>query len=142
VLDAEAAVRWLRARGTRVVYYGESLGCGVAAALAKRAPPQAIVFQSGADSLVRVGQAVYPWLPIRWLMKDRFDAAAAMKEVRCPVLCVHGEADELIAPERGRALFDALVGPKEWWLVPGAGHNDVVDWAGPAYFDRLAAFLR
>ena len=142
VLDAEAAARWLRARGTRVVYYGESLGCGVAALLAAREPPEAIVFQSGADSLVRVGQAVYPWLPIRWLMKDGFDAALAMKDVRCPALSIHGEADELIAPARGRALFDALSGPKEWWLVPGAGHNDVVDEAGTAvFFGRIDAFL-
>ncbi|MFI5402255.1 MAG: alpha/beta hydrolase [Planctomycetota bacterium] len=144
LLDAEAAVRWLRARGaTRLVYYGESLGCGVAAALAAREPPQAIVFQSGADSLVRVGAAVYPWLPIRWLMKDRFDAAAAMKDVRCPVLSIHGADDTLIAPERGRALFDAAPGPKEWWLVPGADHNDVIDEAGPsAFFARVDAWIR
>ncbi len=143
LLDAEAAVRWLRGRGaTKLAYYGESLGCGVVAALAAREPPLAIVFQSGADSLVRVGQKVYPWLPIRWLMKDRFDAAAAMREVRCPVLSVHGADDTLIAPERGRALFDAAPGPKEWWLVPGAEHNDVIDRAGPpAFFARIDAFL-
>jgi len=143
LLDAEAAVRWLRARGAgKLVYYGESLGCGVVAALAAREPPQAIVFQSGADSLVRVGQGVYPWLPIRWLMKDRFEAAEAIREVTCPVLSVHGAKDGLIDPARGRALFDAARGPKEWWLVPGAGHNDVIDWALHAYFDRVAAFLR
>jgi fermentation-respiration switch protein FrsA (DUF1100 family) len=143
VLDAEAAARWLFARGAKVVYYGESLGCGVAALLAAREPPVAIVFQSGADSLAAVGQAVYPWLPIRLLMKDRFDAARAMRGVSCPVLSIHGEKDTLIRPERGRALFDAALGPKEWWLVPGAGHNDVIDEAGPpAFFTRVAAFLK
>jgi fermentation-respiration switch protein FrsA (DUF1100 family) len=144
LLDAEAAVRWLRARGaTRLVYYGESLGCGVAAALAAREPPSAIVFQSGADSLVSVGQKVYPWLPIRWLIKDRFDAALAMKGVRCPVLSIHGADDTLIPPARGRALFDAAPGPKEWWLVPGADHNDVIDVAGPgAFFARVDRWIR
>lgn len=143
LLDAEAAVHWLRARGvTRVAYYGESLGCGVVAALAAREPPVAIVFQSGADSLAPVGQAAYPWLPIRWLMKDRFDAAARMRDVACPVLSIHGENDGLIAPARGRALFDAAPGPKEWWLVPGAEHNDVIDEAGPGpFFARVDAFL-
>lgn len=134
VLDAEAAVRWLRARGARVVYYGESLGCGVAALLAAKEPPLAIVFQSGADSLVPVGREAYPWLPIGLLMKDRFEAAAAMRGVRCPVLSIHGAKDTLVPPERGRALFDASPGPKEWWLVEGAGHNDVIDTAGPATF--------
>jgi fermentation-respiration switch protein FrsA (DUF1100 family) len=143
LLDAEAAVRWLRARGAaKLAYYGESLGCGVAALLAAREQPAAIVFQSGADSLVPVGRAAYPWLPIGWLMRDRYDAAEAVRGVRCPVLSVHGEEDELIAWARGRALFDAAAGPKEWWLVEGAGHNDVIDVAGPvAFFARVDAFL-
>lgn len=143
VLDALASVRWLRERGAaRIAYYGESLGCGVAALLAAREPPAAIVFQSGADSLVEVAKSVHPWLPIGLLMKDRFEAADAMRGVACPVLSVHGAEDELIAVERGRALFDAAAGPKEWWVVEGAGHNDVIEAAGPAaYFDRVAAFL-
>lgn len=143
LLDAEAALRWIRAHGAeKVAYYGESLGCGVAAELARKEPPQAIVFQSGADSLLKVARSVYPWLPIGWLMKDRFEAAEIMREVRCPVLSVHGGDDRLIAPERGRALFEAAAGPKEWWLVPGAGHNDVIDAAGPgAFFARVHAFL-
>jgi hypothetical protein len=143
LLDAEAAARWLRGRGTKVAYYGESLGCGVAALLAAREPPLAIVFQSGADSLVPVGRKAYPWLPIGWLMRDRYDAAAAMREVRCPVLSIHGGDDGLIPWARGRALFDAASGPKEWWLVPGAGHNDLIDVAGPAaFFDRIDRLLR
>ncbi|HEX5136737.1 MAG TPA: alpha/beta hydrolase [Planctomycetota bacterium] len=142
LLDSEASVRWLREHGTRrIAYYGESLGCGVAALLAAKEPPAAIVFQSGADSLARVGRKVYPWLPIGLLMKDRYEAAEAMRGVRCPVLSVHGDADELIPWERGRALFDAAASPKEWWLVEGAGHNDVIDVAGPAFFDRVATLL-
>jgi hypothetical protein len=143
LLDAEAAAAWLRARGVaKVAYYGESLGCGVAAALAAKAPPAAIVFQSGADSLAEVGRKVYPWLPIGLLMKDRYEAAEAMRGVACPVLSVHGAEDELIPWGRGRALFDAAPGPKEWWLVPRAGHNDVIDAAPPpAFFARIDAFL-
>jgi fermentation-respiration switch protein FrsA (DUF1100 family) len=143
LLDAEAAVRWLRERGVgRIAYYGESLGCGVAALLAAREPPEAIVLQSGADSLVEVGRKVYPWLPIGLLMRDRYEAVGAMRRVPCPVLSVHGAEDDLIPWMRGRALFDAAQGPKEWWLVPGAGHDDVIDVAGPvAFFARIDAFL-
>jgi fermentation-respiration switch protein FrsA (DUF1100 family) len=140
--DAEAAVRWLRARGEeRLVYYGESLGCGVVAALAAREPPRGVVFHAGADSLVHVAKKAYPWLPVGLLMRDRFDAAARMRGVACPVLAVHGEDDTLIEPARGRALLDAAAGRKEWWLVPGAGHNDIVDAAGQAFFARLDLFL-
>jgi fermentation-respiration switch protein FrsA (DUF1100 family) len=141
--DALASVRWLRGHGaTRIAYYGESLGCGVAADLAAREPPSAIVFQSGADSLVKVAQKVYFFLPVTWLMKDRYEAAKAMRGVSCPVLSIHGANDSVIARQRGRALFDAAEGPKEWWLVPGADHGDVIDVAPMnVYFDRVAAFL-
>jgi fermentation-respiration switch protein FrsA (DUF1100 family) len=133
LLDAEAAVHWLRARGaTRLVYYGESLGCGVAAGL---------ILQSGADSLVPVARRAYPWLPIGLLLRDRFDATARMRGVACPVLAIHGARDPLIEPARGRALLDAAKGPKEWWLVPDAGHNDVIDVAGDAFFARVDLFL-
>jgi fermentation-respiration switch protein FrsA (DUF1100 family) len=142
LLDAQAAVSWLRARGaTRLAYYGESLGCGVTAALAARERPRGIIFQSGADSLVKVAQSSFPWLPVRLFMKDRYDAAARMREVSCPVFSVHGSNDTLIRPALGRALYDASPGRHEWWLVPGASHNDIPDVAGAAFFDRLGGFL-
>ena len=142
VLDAEAAVDWLATRGhERVVYLGSSLGCGVATRLAVRRPAAGLVLQSGAASLAAVGQQAYPFLPVGLLMKDRFDVAADAARVRCPSLSIHGDRDRDIRLEHGRALHAALGGEKTWWVVEGAGHNDVVDRAGHAWFDRVHAFL-
>jgi len=140
--DAEAAARWLEGRGAgKVAYFGESLGCGVAVALAARRPPAALILQSGADSLVHVAQRAYPVFPIGLLMKDRFDAAAQIASVPAPLLSIHGTEDELIPMAFGRALFDAAPGPKEWYPVEGAGHNDVSTRAGSAYYARVHAWL-
>jgi fermentation-respiration switch protein FrsA (DUF1100 family) len=140
--DAEAASRWLAEHGhASQVYVGESLGCGVAVELARRRPPRALVLHAGAASLADVGQAAYPWLPVRWILKDRYDAAPRLAEVRCPLLSVHGTADALIPIAMGRALFDAAPGPKEWLAIDGAGHNDLPWTGGEAYRTRVHAFL-
>ncbi|MHC4550837.1 MAG: alpha/beta hydrolase [Planctomycetota bacterium] len=140
--DAEAAVDYLHGRGVaRLVYFGESLGCGVAVEAAVRRPPVALILQAGAASLVGVARKAYPWLPVGLLMKDRFDAAARIPRVRCPVLCVHGSRDELIPVALGRALYDAAPEPKEWFELSDAGHNDLPWTGGRAYYERIHTFL-
>jgi hypothetical protein len=142
ILDAEAAAAWLADRGERdVVYVGESIGCGVAVHLAARRPPAAMVLHSGARSLVDVGRHAYPILPIGWIMKDTFDCAESLKNVSCPVLCVHGDHDRIIPMKFGRMLYDAASGPKEWYVVEGAGHNDLPWVGGRAYYEKVHTFL-
>ena len=141
-LDAEAAVDWLASKGhLRVVYLGSSIGCGVATHLAARRPPVGMILQSGAVSLLPVAQHAYPFLPLGLLMQDAFDVSADAAQVVCPSLSIHGELDELIPSEHGRALHDALGGDKAWFVVEGAGHNDVVERGGRAYLERIHAFL-
>lgn len=140
--DADAAVAFLESRGhRRIVYFAESLGCGVAVAAAARHPPLAMVLQSGALSLVDVARRAYPWLPVGLLMKDRYDCRAAIGHAGCPVLVVHGAGDTLVPVALGRALYDAAAEPKEWYELPDAGHNDLVYLGGRAYVDRVHAFL-
>lgn len=142
VQDAEAAADWLATHGhDRVVYLGSSIGCGVATRLAARRPPTGLILQSGAVSLLPVAQRAYPFLPLGLLMRDRFDVADDAARVTCPALSIHGDLDEIVPLEQGRALHEALGGPKQWWVVEGAGHNDVVDRGGRAYLDHVDAFL-
>ena len=135
--DADAVADHLE--GRRLVYFGESLGCGVAVPLAARRPPEALVLQAGAISIAAVGQHHYPWLPVGLLMKDRYDCADAIAAVTAPVLCIHGERDRIVPMEFGRALFDAATEPKEWHVFDDAGHNDL-PWAR-GYLARIHAFL-
>jgi fermentation-respiration switch protein FrsA (DUF1100 family) len=140
--DAEAASDWLAQHGhERVVYVGESLGCGVAAGLATRRPPVALVLVSGFPSLVPVARSAYPWLPVGLLMRDRFECASKLAELRVPVLFVHGEEDTIVPLALGRELYERAAGPKEWWSVPGAGHNDLPYEDLPTFIARLTAFL-
>ena len=141
--DAQAALDWLRKEtDQQLVYLGESLGSAVAVEMATRSTPAAVIIQSGFSSAVDVGKHRYPYLPVNLLMKDRFESLTKIKAVRCPLLVVHGEHDSTVPLSLGRALYEAAPEPKDWFLVPGAAHNDVVEVAGQAYWDRLEAFLQ
>ncbi|MFV1958046.1 MAG: alpha/beta hydrolase [Planctomycetota bacterium] len=140
--DADAAVAWLQARGQGpIVYLGSSIGSGVATQLAARHPPAGLVLQSGTISLVPIAQRIYRFLPMGLLLRDPFDLSDVAPRVTCPSLSIHGELDTIVPVELGRRLHDALGGPKTWWEVEGAGHNDVVEVGGRAYDERLDAFL-
>ena len=69
-----------------------------------------------------------------------YNTRAKIPRVRAPLLIIHGDRDEIIPFEMGRALFDAAAASKSFWPVAGAGHNDIVETAGPAYRERLRSF--
>jgi len=141
--DADAAAAWLEARAPGpIVYLGSSIGCGVATQLAARRPPAGLVLQSGTISLVPIAQRMYRFLPMGLLLRDPFDLTEVAPRVTCPSLSIHGDLDPIVPVDLGRRLHDALGGPKTWWPVEGAGHNDVVEVAGEAWYDRLDAFLQ
>jgi uncharacterized protein len=141
--DGEAALGWLGKQGIRdLVYFGESLGCGVAVEMARRQPPLALILQSGFSSALDVARKAYPYLPVRLLMKDRFDSQAKMAQIRCPVLFIHGERDSIIPAKLGRALYEAANEPKTWFPIPGADHNDLPWMGGKTYLDGIQEFLQ
>jgi abhydrolase domain-containing protein 17 len=78
-----------------------------------------------------------PWwrLPL-----DRFRTAEKLPRVRCPVLVIHGTADEVIPPWHGRRLYELAPEPREAFWVEGAGHNDLERVAGEAYWRALRAW--
>ena len=140
--DAEATLSWLRDRGaSSFIYLGESLGTGVAVELARRQPPRALILQSGFSSCVAVAQNVYPFLPVGLLMTDRYDSAAKIGEIGCPVLMIHGEDDRTIPMRYGRALFEAARKPKEWLTIAGAHHNDLPWIDESKYLGTIEAFV-
>lgn len=140
--DGEATVRWLREREAgKLVYFGESLGSGVAIEMARRHTPAAVVVQSGFSSAVDVARRAYPFLPVALLMKDRYEASKTVGQIGAPLLVIHGAADTIVPQQLGRALFEAAAEPKEWYLVPRAGHNDLPWVGGKDYLRRVEAFL-
>lgn len=140
--DAKAIFDALAARtdvdAARIVVVGRSLGTGIAARLAAERPVAAVVLISPYDSLVEVGKAHYPWLPVAWLLKHRFDAASYAKQASAPLLAIVGTADAIVPPARSRALYDAWAGPKSWVALDGQGHNDL---GGPVFWASIERFV-
>jgi fermentation-respiration switch protein FrsA (DUF1100 family) len=126
--DARAAQAWLAGQPQvdpgRVVYFGESLGAAVAIGLAVQRPPAALVLRSPFTSLPDVGAVHYPWLPVRWLLLDRYPSIERIAAVHAPLLVIAGDRDDIVPAELSKRLFDAAAEPKRYLLVPGAGHND------------------
>lgn len=127
--DGRAALAYLKRAGvaaTDIVLIGESLGSGVAVALAAETPVAGLVLLAPFTSAADVAQARYWWLPARWLIKDRYDSLRRIRRVRAPLLVVHGQRDATIDWRFGQRLFDAAREPKHLILPPKAGHNDLI----------------
>jgi fermentation-respiration switch protein FrsA (DUF1100 family) len=125
LLDAEAAYAEARKRGfsgRRVVFMGESLGAGVATIMASRHQAAALVLDAPYLSALNVARGRYPLFPVSVLMRDRFRADLAIRNVRMPVLMTHGDKDEVIPLSSGQRLFELAHEPKEFIVVRGGGH--------------------
>ena len=141
--DAQACAAWIEAHAPgRVVYVGSSVGSGVAVELATRRPPAGLVLLSPFTSLADVAQHHYRWFPVRPFVRDRYDNAAKIGALRCPLLVIHGDRDEVVPFAFGRELFDAANEPKTFVTIEGAGHNDLPSVDPAHYWNALDAFLR
>jgi fermentation-respiration switch protein FrsA (DUF1100 family) len=140
--DARAALDFLLAQGVpeaQTVIYGESLGTGIATQMARERPAAALVLEAPFTSLPDVAAGHYWWTPARWLLRDRFESAAKIDAIGMPLLIVHGERDRTVPVKLGRRLFAAAIEPKEFHLLPEAGHADVYEHgAGEIVHDFLA----
>lgn len=127
VADAAATIAAAhRQFGAPIVLIGESLGSGVAAAAAARVPESvaALLLITPWDRLENVGAHHYPWLPVKWLLRDRYDSASNLAGFDRPVLVAIAERDDIVPARFGRALFEGLGQPKRLVTFEGAGHND------------------
>jgi len=125
-LDARAAWRWLEGEGLapeRVVLHGKSLGGGVAAMLAEEVDPAALVLESTFLSVAEVAGEVFPIYPTRLLVRHRFDTRGRADRIHCPVLVVHGDADEVIGVRHGQGLAERFEGAS-YVEVPGGTHGE------------------
>lgn len=134
-LDAQAAHAWLVGRGfaaTNVIAFGESLGGGVATELAVREALGGLVLQSTFTSIPDVGAELFPFLPVRWLARIRYDTHAKLPGIHVPLLVLHGRNGTLIRFAHGERNFAAANSPKQFAELAG-DHNDSLE-AGRAQF--------
>jgi len=132
--DGRAAFTFLGGEGVapaRVVLYGESLGSGVAVRMAweqaSSGPVAAVVLETPYTSIADVAAWHYPFAPTRWLVRDRFDALAAIGAIGAPLLVFHAKDDRIIPIDLARRLFDAAGEPKEARWFDAGGHGGLFE---------------
>ena len=142
--DAEAAYRWLLdtkgVRADRLFLFGRSLGGAVAIELATRVKCAGIIVESSFTSSGDMGQRMFPYLPIRLLVRYRFDSLGKIGRLTCPVLVSHSPDDDIIPYEMGRELFDSA-GPDKTFLELNGVHNSQNFQENKKYINGLRAFL-
>src|SRR5690606_9415565 len=107
-----------------VLLIGESLGAGVAAAAARAAGPEAgisgLLLITPWDRLANVAAHHYPWLPVNWLLKDRYESVSNLAAARLPVTVVVASDDRIVPARYGLALHESLPPPKTLLVIEGA----------------------
>ena len=145
-LDGEAAYRCLvEERGVeagRIISYGHSLGSAVALHVALERPVAGLVLESPLADARTMARRIMPWVPVWPFVRSRFNNVGRIPGLHAPLLVIHGDCDETVPFEQGRAVFAAAPEPKKFFAVRGGGHNDNYLVGGRAYFDELIAFCR
>ena len=138
--DIETAYNYLtqqlRVPSQRIIAYGRSVGAGSAVDLASRKPLAGLIMESAFTTAFRV------IVPIPILPFDKFRNIDKIKKVKCPVLVMHGKADDTIPFQHGQQLFAAAKEPKLSLWLDEAGHNDVMWVAGEQYAKTLREFAQ
>jgi fermentation-respiration switch protein FrsA (DUF1100 family) len=146
--DAEAAYEYLTG-GTpagralppqSIIVYGESLGSAVAVDLATKHPVGGVVIEEAFTSVGDVGQKMFPFLPVRWLVQNKYDTLSKIGRINAPLLIFHSRNDELFDMRHAQRLLAAAKEPKQLVELSG-GHNEAFAVSGETYRRNLRDFL-
>ncbi len=148
--DAQLAWDYLvKQRGInpkQIYIYGHSLGGAIAIDLAVRHAEAAGLIVEGsftsARAMVDFQSGVYWMFPIDLLLTQRFDSIAKVDRLQMPVLFIHGTADTIVPVEMSKKLFVVAPEPKQLYIVPDAGHNNLAEFAGGEYLQRISQFVK
>ena len=147
--DAQLAWDYLvQQRGVnpnQIYIYGHSLGGAIAIDLAVRHPEAAGLIVEGSftstRAMVDFQKGLFWLFPIDLLLTQRFDSLSKVDRLQMPVLFIHGTADNVVPVEMSKKLFDAAPEPKQLYIVPDGGHNNVAQLGGAEYLQIVSQFL-
>ena len=128
IRDARAGLAELRRLGVpsnRILLWGESLGTGLAVRIGAENEVAAVLLEAPYTSIAAAAQRQYPYVPVRPLLKDKFDSLSRIGSVQAPILVMQGARDRLVPPSMGRALIAAATASAELWVAEDAGHDDL-----------------
>ena len=118
-IDAKSAVKWLKNKGVNeedIIIYGESLGTGVGTEIAQNKNFAGIILESPFTSMVDAGADKYPIFPIRFLLKDKYESDKKIKNIKSPILIMHGEVDKIVPFWMGKKMYDLAEEPKYYYF--------------------------
>jgi len=124
---------------------GESLGCGVAAAIAKKTsvPIAGIILITPWDTLASVAKSLFPYLPVQLVLTDKYDSIGNLQTFKNKISVVGAERDEILPIKHAINLYNALPeGSKRMWIIKGAGHNDWPMYAEASLFKEITDFVK
>ena len=113
--DARSAVRWLKSNGItekNIIIYGESLGTGVATEIAQNKNFAGIILESPFTSMIDAGKDKYPYLPVRLLLKDKYESNKKIQNIKSPILIMHGMVDNIVPFDMGKKMYELANEPK------------------------------
>ena len=139
--DVRGAFRYLVQQGwsaDRMIYFGRSLGAGVALQLALEQPPAALVLESPFTSVAAMGRHHYPLLNllVGWLVQARYDNLRKIEELKAPLWIFQGAKDRIVPPKMAEQLYRKAPQPKQLVLLPTADHNDTYEAGGELYWQH------
>jgi len=138
------AIKTLRTADVRPIYLlGESLGSGLACALAQReaATVAGLFLLTPYASMGDVAAHRFGFLPVRQMLRDPWDNVAALSDYHGPLAMLIADEDEVVTAAQGRKLFDGYAGPKRLWTLPGATHNTIDFSADAPWWREVSDFL-
>jgi fermentation-respiration switch protein FrsA (DUF1100 family) len=144
VADAQQTIALAhRLYGAPLLLIGESLGAGVVAAAGSRERDKTagLLLITPWDRLEHVAAYHYPWLPLKWLLRDRYDSVTHLASFGRPVLVVVAERDSIVPPRFGEALYNSLAEPRQLMVVKAAGHNDWIGRVDETWWREAISFL-
>lgn len=128
--DARIAVNFLLDQGyqeNNLIFYGESLGSGTAIEMAKSFDSHAVILEAPFSSLTNIAQKIYWYLPVKYLLKDKFDSISKIPSISSPILIFHGDQDRVVPISEGKKLYRSIKSYKKMIVVPGADHLEFQD---------------
>ena len=144
-LDAEAALRFLVGEKNisleHITVFGRSLGGAIASYLAGHHKPSGLIIEATFSSVPDMAAKLYPFLPVRWISRFKYDTLNYLRQVSCPVLILHSKNDELVPLSHGQRLYKAANPPKYFVELEG-GHNDGFMKSLPRYIEEIDNFLK
>tara|TARA_B100001057_G_scaffold477590_1_gene546984 strand:- start:2387 stop:3205 length:819 start_codon:yes stop_codon:yes gene_type:complete len=140
--DGKSAIKWLIDKGTKeedIIIYGESLGTGVATHLSQNKNFAGIILETPFTSMIKAAKTFYPYIPVSLLLKDKFENENKIKNIKVPILIMHGEADQIVPFTMGKKIYEIANNPKYSYFTK---HDDHMMEYDENLIKALNSFLR